>query len=220
MPPSSTASSRRWRKATAQALNIVLKADVHGSVEALKEALSGQSTEEVTVKIVASSVGGINESDANLAFASNAILVGFNVRADSVAKRVIEEKSLDLHYYSVIYDVIDDVKKAIGGMLGPEIREQIIGLAQVRDVFRSHKFGAVAGCMVLEGVIKPQQPDPRAARQRRGLRGQAGVAAPLQGRRRRGAVRHRVRRRGQELQRRAGRRPDRGVRAGRGGTER
>ena len=139
-------------------LNLVVKADVQGSAEALNEALVKLSTDEVAVKIVASGVGGINESDVNLALASNAVIIGFNVRADSVAKRLIEEEGVDLHYYSVIYDVIDEVKNSLSGMLQPEYREEIIGLAEVRDVFRSPKFGAVAGCMVIDGVVKRNNP--------------------------------------------------------------
>jgi translation initiation factor IF-2 len=107
---------------------------------------------------VASGVGGITESDANLAVTSNAIILGFNVRADAAARRVIEEKGLDLRYYSVIYELIDDVKKAIGGMLSPIVTEEIIGGVEVRDVFRSSKFGAIAGCMVVDGVIKRNNP--------------------------------------------------------------
>ena len=116
------------------------------------------STDEVKVVIVASGVGGITESDANLALTSNAILLGFNVRADAAARRVVEEKGLDLRYYSVIYELIDDVKKALSGLLSPEVTETIIGVADVRDVFRSSKFGAVAGCMVTEGMIKRNNP--------------------------------------------------------------
>jgi translation initiation factor IF-2 len=139
-------------------VNIVLKADVQGSVEAISDALENLSTDEVKVKIVASGVGGITESDVNLAVASNAILVGFNVRADAVAKRLIDEEEVDLHYYSVIYDLIDEVKSAMSGLLSPETREEIIGLAEVRDVFRSPKLGAIAGCMVVEGVVKRNNP--------------------------------------------------------------
>ncbi|MFO8025359.1 translation initiation factor IF-2 [Thiohalophilus sp.] len=139
-------------------VNIVLKADVQGSVEAITDALEKLSTNEVKVKIVASGVGGITESDVNLAVASNAILIGFNVRADAVAKRLIDEEEVDLHYYSVIYDLIDEVKAAMSGLLSPETREQIIGLAEVRDVFRSPKLGAIAGCMVTEGVVKRHNP--------------------------------------------------------------
>lgn len=135
-------------------LNLVVKADVQGSVEALSEALTNLSTDEVRVKIVASGVGGINESDVNLAVASAAVMIGFNVRADASAKRLIEEEGIDLHYYSVIYDAIDEVKKSLSGMLAPEFKEEIVGLAEVRDVFRSPKLGAIAGCMVMEGVVK------------------------------------------------------------------
>ncbi len=139
-------------------LNLVIKADVQGSVEALGEALTRLSTDEVRVKIVASGVGGINSSDANLAVASNAVIIGFNVRADASAKKVIEDEGLDLHYYSIIYDVIDEVKQALSGMLEPEYKEEIIGLAEVRDVFRSPKFGAIAGCLVVDGVVKRSNP--------------------------------------------------------------
>ncbi len=141
-----------------QNLNIIVKADVQGSVEALKESLVKTSTDEVKVRVVASGVGGINESDANLAVTSNAIIIGFNVRADAGARRVVEEQGLDMRYYSIIYEVIDDVKKAISGMLSPEIREEIIGLAEVRDVFRNSKLGAIAGCMVVEGTVKRNNP--------------------------------------------------------------
>jgi translation initiation factor IF-2 len=139
-------------------VNLIVKADVQGSMEALRDSLLKLATDEVKVQLVASGVGGIAESDANLAVTSNAILLGFNVRADAAARRVVEEKGLDLRYYSVIYELIDDVKKAMSGLLSPEVTEEIIGLAQVRDVFRSSKFGAIAGCMVLEGVIKRNNP--------------------------------------------------------------
>jgi translation initiation factor IF-2 len=139
-------------------LNIVLKADVQGSVEALRDSLTKIETDEVAVKVVSSGVGGINETDANLAVASNAILIGFNVRADAAARRIVEEHGIDLHYYSVIYDAIDQVKAAVSGMLSPEISEEIIGLAEVRDVFRAPKIGAIAGCMVVEGVVKRSAP--------------------------------------------------------------
>ncbi|EJF32460.1 MULTISPECIES: translation initiation factor IF-2 [Enterobacteriaceae] len=139
-------------------VNIVLKADVQGSVEAISDSLLKLSTDEVKVKIIGSGVGGITETDATLAAASNAILVGFNVRADASARRVIEAESLDLRYYSVIYNLIDEVKAAMSGMLSPELKQQIIGLAEVRDVFKSPKFGAIAGCMVTEGVVKRHNP--------------------------------------------------------------
>ncbi|ECY4931911.1 translation initiation factor IF-2 [Salmonella enterica subsp. enterica serovar Ajiobo] len=139
-------------------VNIVLKADVQGSVEAISDSLLKLSTDEVKVKIIGSGVGGITETDATLAAASNAILVGFNVRADASARKVIESESLDLRYYSVIYNLIDEVKAAMSGMLSPELKQQIIGLAEVRDVFKSPKFGAIAGCMVTEGTIKRHNP--------------------------------------------------------------
>jgi len=139
-------------------VNLVLKTDVQGSLEALRSSLIGLSNDEVEVKVVFGGVGGINEGDANLALASGAILMGFNVRADAAARRLIEEKGIDLHYYSIIYEAIDEVKKAISGMLAPEIREQIVGLAEVRDVFKSPKFGAVAGCMVIDGYVKRNLP--------------------------------------------------------------
>jgi len=139
-------------------LNILIKADVQGSAEALKDALEKLSGDEVKINVIAAGVGGINESDANLAVASNAFVIGFNVRADASARRVSSEEGLDIRYYSIIYEAIDDVKLAIGGLLGPEIREQIIGMAQVKDVFRSSKFGTVAGCIVVEGAIRKANP--------------------------------------------------------------
>jgi len=139
-------------------LNLVIKADVQGSAEALSEALTNLSTDEVRVNIVSSGVGGINESDVNLAVASEAIIIGFNVRADASAKRLIEEEGVDLHYYSVIYDVIEEIKSSMSGMLAPAFKEQIVGLAEVRDVFRSPKLGAIAGCMVIEGTVKRNNP--------------------------------------------------------------
>lgn len=142
----------------ASELNVVLKADVQGSVEAISDALNKLATDEVKVNIVGSGVGGITETDATLAAASSAIIVGFNVRADGPARRVIDSEGVDLHYYSVIYDLIDDVKKAMSGMLKAEVRQEIIGLAEVRDVFRHPKFGSIAGCMVTEGVIKRSAP--------------------------------------------------------------
>lgn len=139
-------------------LNLIIKTDVQGSLEALRESLIKLSTDEVEVKVVYGGVGGINEGDANLALASGAILIGFNVRADSTARKLIEEKEIDLHYYSVIYDAIDEIKSSINGMLAPEIKENILGLAEVRDVFRSPKLGSIAGCMVVEGYVKRNLP--------------------------------------------------------------
>jgi translation initiation factor IF-2 len=141
-----------------KSVNIILKADVQGSLEALKDSLLKLANDEVKLSIVASGVGGLTESDANLAVTSSAILLGFNVRADAAARRVIEEKGLDLRYYSIIYELIDDVKKAISGLLSPIVTEEIIGLAQVRDVFRSSKYGAIAGCLVTEGAIRRNSP--------------------------------------------------------------
>ncbi|MDV6326536.1 translation initiation factor IF-2 [Idiomarina sp. Sol25] len=139
-------------------LNIVLKSDVQGSLEAISDALTKLSTEEVKVNIIGSGVGGITETDISLASASNAIVVGFNVRAEAAARKLVEQESVDLRYYSVIYDLIDEVKAAMSGMLQPEFKQQIIGLAEVRDVFKSPKIGAIAGCMVTEGVVKRSAP--------------------------------------------------------------
>ncbi|MCG9785908.1 translation initiation factor IF-2 [Vibrio barjaei] len=139
-------------------LNVVLKADVQGSVEAIADSLLKLSTDEVKVNIVGSGVGGITETDAVLAAASNAIILGFNVRADASARRAVETENLDLRYYSIIYQLIDEVKQAMGGMLAPEFKQEIIGLAEVRDVFKSPKLGAIAGCMVTEGTIKRNNP--------------------------------------------------------------
>nr|WP_086940464.1 translation initiation factor IF-2 [Thaumasiovibrio occultus] len=139
-------------------LNLVLKADVQGSVEAIADSLRKLSTAEVKVNIVGSGVGGITETDAVLAEASNAIILGFNVRADASARRAIENASVDLRYYSIIYQLIDEVKQAMSGMLAPEFRQEIMGLAEVRDVFKSPKLGAIAGCMVTEGTIKRNNP--------------------------------------------------------------
>jgi len=139
-------------------LNILLKADVQGSAEALVESLQNLSSDEVKVNIISSGVGGITESDINLALASRGVVIGFNVRADNAARKLVDEEGIDLRYYSIIYDVIDDVKNAISGMLAPEIREQIIGNAEVRDVFRSPKLGNIAGCIVTSGVVRRSNP--------------------------------------------------------------
>jgi translation initiation factor IF-2 len=139
-------------------VNLVLKTDVHGSLEALRSSLVALSNDEVEVKVIYGGVGGITEGDANLALAAGAILMGFNVRADATARKMIEEKGIDLHYYSIIYEAIDEVKKSISGMLAPEIKETIVGLAEVRDVFKSPKFGAIAGCMVIDGYVKRNLP--------------------------------------------------------------
>jgi translation initiation factor IF-2 len=141
-----------------QTLNILVKGDVAGSVEALRESLTQIGNERVRVNVVASGVGGISESDATLAAASKALLIGFNVRADASARKVIETSGVDVRYFSIIYDVIDQVTQAATGLLGMEVREEIIGTAEVREVFRSSKFGAVAGCRVTEGVVKRSKP--------------------------------------------------------------
>ena len=139
-------------------LNLVIKADVQGSVEALRESLTALSNDQIRINVIVSGVGGITESDANSAAARKATIIGFNVRADASARRVVDANKLDLRYFSIIYDVIDQVKQVASGMLGVEIREEIIGTAEVRDVFRRSKFGAVAGCMVIEGVVKRHKP--------------------------------------------------------------
>jgi translation initiation factor IF-2 len=139
-------------------VNVVLKSDVQGSLEAISDSLTKLSTDEVKVRIIGSGVGAITETDATLASASNAIVIGFNVRADAAARKVIEIDKIDLRYYSVIYALIDEVKAAMSGMLAPEFKQEIIGLAQVRDVFKSPKIGSIAGCMVTEGIIKRSAP--------------------------------------------------------------
>ncbi|WP_288075028.1 translation initiation factor IF-2 [Marinobacter sp.] len=139
-------------------LNVVLKTDVRGSLEAITKSLQDLGNDEVQVKIVSSGVGGIAETDISLAMATNAVIFGFNVRADTASKRLVEQEGLDLRYYSIIYNLIDDVKAALTGMLAPEFREDIVGIADVRDVFRSPKFGQVAGCMVTEGNVYRNKP--------------------------------------------------------------
>ncbi len=139
-------------------LNLLIKADVQGSSEALVDALSRLSNDEVKVNMISSGVGGITESDINLAMASGGVVIGFNVRADASARKLVDAEGIDLRYYSIIYDVIDDVKAALSGMLSPEIREQITGVAEVREVFRSPKFGDIAGCMVTTGRINRNNP--------------------------------------------------------------
>ena len=143
---------------TQLSLNLVVKADVQGSAEALRQALVGLSNDQIRINMIVSGVGGITESDANSALAAKATIIGFNVRADASARKVIEANGLDLRYFSIIYDVIDQVKQVASGLLGVEIREEIIGTAQVRDVFRSSKFGAIAGSMVIEGVLRRNKP--------------------------------------------------------------
>ena len=142
----------------AKTLNLIIKTDVQGSVEALIAALEKLSTDEVKVKVIHGMVGGISESDVNLAVASSAIIIGFNVRADATARRLIENQGVDVHYYNVIYDAVNDVKGALTGMLKPQIKEQMLGLAEVRQVFRAPKLGAVAGCVVTEGTVRRNRP--------------------------------------------------------------
>ncbi len=139
-------------------LPLIIKADVQGSVEALRDAVTQLSTDEVRISVVASGTGGINESDVNLAIASKGMIFGFNVRADAAARRLIEAEAISLNYFSVIYDVIDLVKQVASGMLSPVLKEEITGVAEVRDVFRARKFGAIAGCMVTEGTVKRSNP--------------------------------------------------------------
>ena len=137
---------------------LLIKSDVHGSTEALRDALTKLSNDEVKVKVISSGVGGITESDATLAAASNAVIIGFNVRADSAARAAIKESGVDIRYYSIIYEAIDDVKAAISGLLRPEIRETIVGLAEVKEVFASPKLGNIAGCIVTEGYVRRANP--------------------------------------------------------------
>ena len=139
-------------------ISVVIKADVQGSAEALRDSLNKLSTDEVQVKVVASGVGGITASDVQLAAASKAFIIGFNVRADSGARDAVKETGVDIRYFSIIYEAIDDVKQRMSGLLAPEIKEQIVGTAQVREVFRSSKFGVVAGCLILEGAVKRNNP--------------------------------------------------------------
>lgn len=141
-----------------QTLQILVKADVHGSAEALRDSLIKLSNDEVAVKVIDSGVGGITESDVNLAAASNAIIIGFNVRADGAARNAIKESGVEVRYYSIIYEAIEDVENAVTGMLSPEVREQIVGLAEVRDVFKSPKLGDIAGCLVVDGYVKRSNP--------------------------------------------------------------
>ncbi|NVK21479.1 MAG: translation initiation factor IF-2, partial [Kangiellaceae bacterium] len=142
----------------AQQLNVIIKADVQGSVEALSKSLTDLAHDEVEVRVISSGVGGIKETDVTLAAASSAIIIGFNVRADATARKTAEQEAVEIRYYSIIYEAIDEVKAALSGMLSPEMRQEIIGLAEVRDVFKSPKFGAIAGCMVVEGVVKRNNP--------------------------------------------------------------
>ncbi len=150
--------SQMGAEGKAGTVNLLLKADVQGSAEALREALTKLSTDEVAVKVIASSVGGLTESDVMLAAASRAQIVAFNVRADAAARVALRDQNVDVRYYSIIYEAIDDIRLALTGMLAPEVKEQIVGLAEVRDVFRSSKFGTVAGCLVVDGYVRRNNP--------------------------------------------------------------
>ena len=148
----------RMGKDEARSLNLVLKADVQGSAEAITDSLLKLSTDEVRVNMVSSGIGGIRETDVNLAIASGAVVIGFNTRADTAARRLLEREGVGIRYFSVIYDVIDMVRSALSGMLAPEVREEIVGLAEVREVFRVRRFGAIAGCLVVEGAMRRSLP--------------------------------------------------------------
>jgi translation initiation factor IF-2 len=137
-----------------KSLPLILKADVQGSYEGLANALQKLSTDEVKVNIIHAAVGAVSESDVNLALASNAVIIGFNVRADAQARKLAESSDVDLRYYNIIYEAVDDVKAALGGLLSPEKKESVIGMAEIRQVFRISKVGAVAGCMVTDGLVK------------------------------------------------------------------
>ncbi|MBN1238574.1 MAG: translation initiation factor IF-2 [Gammaproteobacteria bacterium] len=148
----------QMRETGSVSVNLVIKADVHGSAEALKDALQKISGEGVKVTVIGSGVGGITESDVQLAATSSAIVIGFNVRADAGARNAIKDTGVDVRYYSVIYEAIDDIKAAVSGLMAPEVREQIVGLAEVREVFRSPKLGNIAGCMVVDGYVRRSNP--------------------------------------------------------------
>jgi translation initiation factor IF-2 len=148
----------QMQEAAVSSISVIIKSDVHGSAEALRDALTNLGTDEVKVNVLSAGVGGITETDATLAAASSAVIIGFNVRADAAARSAIKESGVDVRYYSIIYEAIDDVKAALSGMLSPEVREQIVGLAEVKEVFSSPKFGDVAGCIVTEGLVKRSNP--------------------------------------------------------------
>jgi len=137
-----------------QTLSLIIKADVQGSQEALAQSLLKLSTDEVKVQVVHAAVGGISESDVNLAIASKAVIIGFNTRADAGARKLAESNGVDIRYYNIIYDAVDEVKAAMGGMLAPEQKEEVVGHAEIRQVFRISKVGAIAGCMVTAGVVR------------------------------------------------------------------
>jgi translation initiation factor IF-2 len=137
-----------------QTLALIIKSDVQGSQEALSQSMLKLATEEIKVQIVHAAVGGITESDINLAVASKAVVIGFNVRADQAARKLAESNGIDIRYYNIIYDAVDEVKAAMSGMLAPEKREETIGLVQIREIFSVSRIGNIAGCMVTEGVIR------------------------------------------------------------------
>jgi translation initiation factor IF-2 len=145
-------------EAKAGVIPVLVKTDVQGSAEAIRDALLKLSTDEVLIKVLSANVGGITASDVQQAASSKARIIGFNVRADAGARDAIKETGVDVRYYSIIYEAIDDIKAVMSGMLAPEIKEQIVGVAQVREVFRSSKFGVVAGCLVMEGTVKRNNP--------------------------------------------------------------
>ncbi len=149
---------QQMQEGEAKTLNLVIKADVQGSIEAMRDALEKLSTDEARVKVIHGMVGGINESDVNLAKASQAVIIGFNVRADAGARRLIEAEGIDVHYYNVIYDAVNEVKAALTGMLAPEFKETVIAMVEVREVFRAPKIGVIAGCYVVEGTVKRNRP--------------------------------------------------------------
>jgi translation initiation factor IF-2 len=141
-----------------QVLNVVLKTDVRGSLEAISASLLGLGNEEVSVNIISSGVGGISETDVQLAQTSRASIIGFNVRADKAGRTLVEKEGMELRYYSIIYNLIDDVKAVLSGMLAPELQEEILGVAEVREIFTSPKFGLIAGSMVVEGTVFRSKP--------------------------------------------------------------
>ena len=196
-----------------QNLPLIVKADVQGSQEALVQSLVKLSTNEVRVQIVHSAVGAISESDVNLATASKAVIIGFNTRADAQARKVAESNGIDIRYYNIIYDAVDEVKAAMSGMLAPEKREVVTGMMEVRQIIRVPKIGAIAGCMVTDGVVKRSSHGSRAAQQRGRSHGRNRFAQALQGRREGSASGLRVRYFAEELQRHGRRRPVRDLRS-------
>ena len=197
-------------------LPIIIKTDVGGSAEVLTETLQKLSNDKVKVRVIHSGVGAINESDVLLASASNAIIIGFNVRPERKAAALAEQEKVDIRLHTIIYNLTDEIKRAMTGLLEPVFKEVYKGKAEVRETFRITKVGNVAGCMVQDGSITQQVGSPAAARQRGGLHRQDRLAAPLQRRRQRSQERHGVRHHARELRRRQAGRRDRGVRDGAG----